>query len=54
MSATHRQVHTLTAFANVRDYSITYPSEDFVSPQMQPATKHARSKSVTKIMSKED
>jgi len=54
MSATHRQVHTLTAFANVRDSSITYPSEDFGNTQMQPATKHARPKSVTKIMSKED
>lgn len=54
MSATHRQVHTLTSFANVRDRSIIYPSEEFGSTQMQPSAKHARPQPITKIMPKED
>ena len=42
MSATRRQVHTLTPFAKVRGAAITYPAEDSGSTQNKPSAKRAR------------
>jgi uncharacterized protein (DUF488 family) len=39
MSATHRQVHTLTPFAKVRGTAITYPAETSGSTQEEPPTR---------------
>ena len=39
MSATHRQVHTLTPFAKVRGTAITYPSETSEDAQKKPSAK---------------
>ncbi len=49
LSATHRQVHTLTPFAKIRGTAITYPSEASGNAQKKPSAKH----SVAKITSDE-
>ena len=43
MSLTHRQIHTLTAFAKVRGARITYPGEDTQSIRDKPKVKRSRS-----------
>jgi uncharacterized protein (DUF488 family) len=52
MSATRRQVHTLTRFAKVQGTAITYPSEASESPHTQPSAKRSRSLSVRNITSR--
>jgi uncharacterized protein (DUF488 family) len=42
MSATRRQVHTLTPFAKVRGTAITYPAEASGSTQKKPSAKRSR------------
>ena len=42
MSATRRQVHTLTPFAKVRRTAITYPTEASKSTQKKPLAKRSR------------
>ena len=42
MSATRRQVHTLTPFAEVRGTAITYPTEVSGSMQKKPSAKRSR------------
>ena len=42
MSATHRQVHTLTPFAKVRGTTITYPAEASRSTLKKPSAKRSR------------
>ena len=53
MSATHRQVHTLTPFAKVRGTAITYPAEASESPQIKPMSKRSRPKTGAKTIPKE-
>jgi len=53
MSATRRQVHTLTPFAKVRDTAITYPTEASGSTQKKPLAKRSRPQPVVKITPKE-
>jgi hypothetical protein len=48
MSATRRQVHTLTPFAKVRGTAITYPAEASGSTQKKPSAKRSRSQPVAK------
>lgn len=43
MSATRRQVHTLTPFAKVRGTTITYPAEDMQSAHTKSLRKHSGS-----------
>jgi uncharacterized protein (DUF488 family) len=52
MSATRRQVHTLTPFAKVRGTAITYPSEASGSTQQKPPAKRSRPQPVAKITPK--
>jgi uncharacterized protein (DUF488 family) len=49
MSATRRQVHTLTPFAQVRGATITYPSEDMERAQMKSRRTHSGSRLVKRI-----
>ena len=49
MSATRRQVHTLTPFAQVRGATITYPSEDMQRAQMKSRRTHSGSRLVKRI-----
>jgi uncharacterized protein (DUF488 family) len=49
MSATRRQVHTLTPFAQVRGATITYPSEDMQGAQMKSRRTHSGSRLVKRI-----
>ena len=53
MSATRRQVHTLTPFAKVRGTEITYPTEASESSQKKPSTKRSRPQPVEKTPPKE-
>ena len=53
MSATRRQVHTLTPFAEVRGTAITYPAEVLESTQKKPSAKRSRPRPVAKTISKE-
>ena len=46
MSATRRQVHVLTPFANVRGTKITYPAEASPSTLKMPSARRARAKPV--------
>lgn len=48
MSATRRQVHTLTPFAKVRGTAITYPAEASTSAQKKPLAKRSRPRPVAK------
>lgn len=48
MSATRRQVHTLTPFAAVRGIAITYPAEASGSTQEKPSVVHAQPEPVVK------
>jgi uncharacterized protein (DUF488 family) len=48
MSATRRQVHTLTPFARVRGAALTYPTEASGSAQKKPPAKRSRPQPVTK------
>jgi uncharacterized protein (DUF488 family) len=52
MSATRRQVHTLTPFAKVRGTAITYPTEASETSQEKPAAKRSRPQLVAKITPK--
>lgn len=49
MSASRRQVHTLTPFAQVRGDTITYPAEDVQRAQMKLRSKHSQARLVKKI-----
>lgn len=49
LSATRRQVHTLTPFAKIRGTAITYPKEVLGSAQKKPSAKHSRAQLVAKI-----
>lgn len=49
LSATRRQVHTLTPFAKTMGTAITYPSEASGSAQKKPSAKHSRPQLVAKI-----
>ena len=53
MSATRRQVHTLTPFAKVRGTAITYPTEALGSTQEKPSAKRSRPQPVAKTTPKE-
>jgi uncharacterized protein (DUF488 family) len=53
MSATRRQVHTLTPFATVRGTAITYPIEASGSTQAKPPTTRSRPRPVAGIKPKE-
>jgi uncharacterized protein (DUF488 family) len=53
MSATRRQVHTLTPFAKVRGTVITYPTEASRSTQKKPSAKRSRPQFVAKTTPKE-
>jgi uncharacterized protein (DUF488 family) len=53
MSATRRQVHTLTPFAKVRGTAITYPTEASGSTQKKPSAKRSRPQPVAKTTPKE-
>jgi uncharacterized protein (DUF488 family) len=53
MSATRRQVHTLTPFAKVRGFVITYPAEASESEQKKPSAKRSRPQPVAEITPKE-
>jgi uncharacterized protein (DUF488 family) len=48
MSATRRQVHTLTPFAKVRGIAITYPTKASGSTQKKPSAKRSRPQPVAK------
>jgi uncharacterized protein (DUF488 family) len=48
MSATRRQVHTLTPFAKVRGTTITYPAENERSAQKKVSPKRSRQQSIEK------
>ena len=54
MSATRRQAHTLTPFAEVRGGVITYPAGAPEGVQKEPSVKRSRPLPVAKIASKED
>lgn len=47
MSLTHRQIHTLTAFAKVRGTRLTYPGEDTQSIRDKPNRKRSRATAAT-------
>lgn len=49
LSATRRQVHTLTSFAKIQGTAITYPKEALGSAQKKPSAKHSRPQLVAKI-----
>jgi uncharacterized protein (DUF488 family) len=49
MTATRRQVHTLTPFANVRGTAITYPAEASVSTRKKPTAKRSPPRPAAKI-----
>jgi uncharacterized protein (DUF488 family) len=53
MSATRRQVHTLTPFAKVRGTTITYPAEASRSTLKKPSAKRSRPQPVAKSTPKE-
>jgi uncharacterized protein (DUF488 family) len=53
MSATRRQVHTLTPFATVRGTAITYPTEASGSTQKRPSAKRSQPQPVVKTTPKE-
>jgi uncharacterized protein (DUF488 family) len=53
MSATRRQVHTLTRFAKVRGTAITYPTEVSESAQKKPSAKRSRPQPIEKTTPKE-
>lgn len=53
MSATRRQVHTLTPFAKVQGTAITYPTEASGNTQEKPSVKRFRPRPVAKITPKE-
>ena len=53
MSATRRQVHTLTPFAKVRGTAITYPTEASETAQKKPSAKCSRPQPVGKTTPKE-
>jgi uncharacterized protein (DUF488 family) len=53
MSATRRQVHTLTPFARVRGTAITYPTEALGSAQKKPSAKRSRPQLAAKTTPKE-
>ena len=48
MSATRRQVHTLTPFAQVRATTITYPVEDLQNDHTNSRSNHSGSQLVKK------
>ncbi len=52
MSATRRQVHTLTPFAKVRGTAITYPTEASCKKK-KPSARRSRPQPVAKTKSKE-
>lgn len=49
MSASRRQVHTLTPFALVHGDTITYPAEDVQKAHMKSRSKHPRTRLVKRI-----
>ena len=53
MSATHRQIHALTPFAEVRGTVITYPAEASGSTQRKLSAKPSRPQSMAKATPKE-
>ena len=53
MSATRRQIHTLTPFAKVRGTAITYPTEALGRTQKKPSAKRSRPQPVAKTSPKE-
>jgi uncharacterized protein (DUF488 family) len=53
MSATRRQVHTLTPFAKVRGIAITYPTEASGSTRKKPSAERSRPQPVAKTTPKE-
>jgi uncharacterized protein (DUF488 family) len=53
LTATRRQVHALTPFAQVRGATITYPAEASASAQKKPPAKRARPQPVAKTKRKE-
>jgi uncharacterized protein (DUF488 family) len=53
MSATRRQVHTLTPFAKVRGTAITYPTEASEGAQKKPSGRRFRPQPVAKTTPKE-
>jgi len=53
MSATRRQVHTLTPFAKVLGTAITYPTEASGSIQKKSSAKRSRPQPVAKTTPKE-
>lgn len=53
MSATRRQVHTLTPFAKVRGTAITYPTEASGSTQKKPSAKRPQPQPAVKTTPKE-
>jgi len=53
MSATRRQVHTLTPFAKVRGTAITYPTEASKSTQKKPLAKRPRPQPLGKTAPKD-
>src|ERR1039457_4746938 len=53
MSATRRQVHTLTPFAKVRGTAITYPTGASGSTRKKPSAKRSRPQPVAKTTPKE-
>jgi len=53
MSATRRQVHTLTPFAKVRGTAITYPAAALGSAQKKPSAKRSQPQPVAKATRKE-
>jgi len=53
MSATHRQIHALTPFAEVRGTVITYPAEASGSTQKKLSAKPSRPQSMAKATPKE-
>jgi uncharacterized protein (DUF488 family) len=53
MSATRRQVHTLTPFAKVRGTAIRYPTEASETAQKKPSAKRSRPQPVARTTPKE-
>jgi len=53
MSATRRQIHTLTPFAKVRGTAITYPTEALGRTQKKPSAKRSRPQPGAKTSPKE-
>jgi uncharacterized protein (DUF488 family) len=52
MSATLRQLHTLTPFAKVQGTAITYPTETLIRMQEKPSVKRSRPQTAAKTMPK--